>query len=279
MRSWSASALRYESDSTSTPRTRARPVFGSMISANGTGTMRASWRVISTLEAPASSVFDGAHAEIARVVAVEGGRVAAAQLVADVLLADRHLDAAARERLRDRRAQHARDRHLGQADVAVLVARRRPRRIGSFSSRYSAMPSAITATPSGRPAARRFTIAPSSVRTTSSSWIGRLPELLGDQRDRRAGRLAGAEREVARAAPHHHDEEPAAGRAACPRADALDHGGRVLARGLEAEGRDARRAAADRCRSSSGRARPACGRRACCGDAVAPRTRCRRRRS
>ena len=65
-------------------------------------------------------------------------------------------------------------------------------------------------------------------------------ELLGDDRERRAGRLADAEREVAGLAPHRDDDVPAARR---PRvlhqvADQLDAD---VARGLEAEGRDVRR--------------------------------------
>jgi hypothetical protein len=62
-------------------------------------------------------------------------------------------------------------------------------------------------------------------------------KVLGDQAEGRAGRLGGAEGEVPGLASHHHHDVPALGRARVLH-QAGDHVGCVLARGLEAEGRD-----------------------------------------
>ena len=87
---------------------------------------------------------------------------------------------------------------------------------------------------------------------------GRRAELLGDERQRRARRLADAEREVAGLAAHRDHEVPAR------RGLGVDH--QVLhdldadvARGLEAERVDVAAAGRGRCRSSSARARRGCG--------------------
>jgi hypothetical protein len=62
-----------------------------------------------------------------------------------------------------------------------------------------------------------------------------LAEILGNQCDRCARGLAGAERQMARGAPHHDDEEPATGSAHVFE-NPLDDRGRVLSCGLEPEG-------------------------------------------
>ena len=64
----------------------------------------------------------GAVAEVARVLHVEGDRVGAAQLVADVLGDDRGLDVELGEALRHRGLQDVAEVDLGDADVTVRVA-------------------------------------------------------------------------------------------------------------------------------------------------------------
>ena len=120
-------------------------------------------------------------------------------------------------------------------------------------------------------------IAPTSVSTIVLSRIVPPGELLGDQRQRRAGRLADAEREVAGLAAHRDDEVPAR-RGLRVDHQVLDDLDAVVARGLEAEGVDVRRqveVVVDRLRhvddvDAARRPSPR---------ASSPRRRCRRRRS
>ena len=241
--------------------------------------MRPSWRVISTLDVPASSVLHGADAEVARVVAVEGGRLAAAQLVADVLVADRDLDAARRERLGDRRAQHAcRAAPRRGARGRARRAARPSATSRSAGSKHSAMPSAITATPSGRPSREplhdraleraHHVVERGSAAAGNSSGISvivapahlpapsaRCPALrpiITTKNQRPVVRASSSRRSTTR--------------------------GRVLARRLEAEGRDAvgqRQVVVDRLRHVHD---ARCARRPCRRRAWR-RRRCRRRRS
>ena len=102
-------------------------------------------------------------------------------------------------------------------------------------------------------------------------------ELLGDERQRRAGRLADAEREVPGLAAHRDDEIPARRRLRVDH-QVLDDLDAVVARRLEAEGVDVRRQVeivVDRLRHVDDA--DAARRRA--PRASSPRTRCRRRRS
>ena len=70
-------------------------------------------------------------------------------------------------------------------------------------------PSASTATPKWRPIARRLMIAPSTMSQIVANGTYRRGTFLGDDRQRGAGRLADAEREVARLASHRDDDVPA----------------------------------------------------------------------
>ena len=147
-------------------------------------------------------VLRRAVAQVARVFHVERNRIGAAQLVADVLGGDRRLDARAlaagwspapsgSRRCSPRRC-------AGGRGVALDVLRALRDLLGATSS---TSPSAITATPSRRPSLRRLMMAPASVSTIVFSRIG-VGELLGDERQRGAGRLADAERQVPRLPAH-----------------------------------------------------------------------------
>ena len=150
-------------------------------------------------------------------------------------------------------AQHARERHLGEPHVAVLVARRvgeqrvvRVHRRGdALGDHGDAVGAALREALHDRALERAHDVVDRDRRVR---------ELLGDQRDRRARGLARAEREVPRRAPHHHDEEPAVG-GLHVEDQPLDRR-RCRARARSRSRRWARpRAAAGRCRSSSARAR------------------------
>ena len=119
-------------------------------------------------------------------------------------------------------------------------------------------------------------IAPASVSTTVLSRVG-CGELLRHQRQRRAGRLADAEREVAGLAPHRHDEIPARRRLRVDH-QVLDDLDAVVARRLVAEGVDVRRqieVVVDRLRHVD----DADGAGGVASRAASPKTPCRRRRS
>ena len=83
-------------------------------------------------------------------------------------------------------------------------------------------------------------IAPTSVSTIVLSRMRLAGELLGDERQRRAGRLADAEREVPGLAAHRDDEVPARRRLGVHH-QVLDDLDAEVARRLEAEGVDVRR--------------------------------------
>ena len=87
--------------------------------------------------------------------------------------------------------------------------------------------------------AETLEIAPTSVSTIALSRIA-AGELLGDQRQGRARRLADAEREVAGLAAHRDDEVPARGRLGVDH-QVLDDLDAVVPRGLEPERVDVRR--------------------------------------
>ena len=106
----------------STSRTRARPLAGSIISANGIGTKCPACMEIITPLPPGQQVLGGAVAEIARVLHVVRNRIGAAQLVADVLGHDGRLDAELPQPLRHLGLQDLADVDLVDADVAVGVA-------------------------------------------------------------------------------------------------------------------------------------------------------------
>ena len=170
------------------------------------------------------------------------------------------------------------DVDLGDAQVAVRVALDARRGSARSSGRYvehdalgdhrDAVAAAVAQPLDDR--ARR------ACRRSSCSRIGG-GELLGDQRQRRARRLADAEREVA-GLPAHRDHEVPARRRLGVDHQVLDDLDAVVARGLEPERVDVRRQieiVVDRLRHVDDA--DAARRRA--PRASSPRTPCRRRRS
>ena len=109
----------------------------------------------------------------------------------------------------------------------------------SSGAMSSATPSAMTATPSRRPSARRLRIDPDQ-RVDDGLHPDRRRELLGDERRRRASRLADAESEVAGLAAHRDDEVPPRRRLGVHH-QVLEDVDAVVPRRLEAEGVDVRR--------------------------------------
>ena len=190
--------------------------------------------------AAAAQEADRAVAEVAAVFGVERDRIGAAQLVADVLVGDRHLDAAAAQPALHFRFHLAREVDLREADVAVLVALdvlqlRQLRRIELLDQPFGQHRDAERA-------ARRAALDDRAFDDVADVGEGDVlvRELLGDDGQRRAGGLADAEREVTGLAAHRDDDVPAPRR---PRilhqvAHELDAD---VTRGLEAEGGDVRR--------------------------------------
>jgi hypothetical protein len=183
----------------------------------------------------------GAHragTEVAGVVEVEGARLRAAELVADVLLDEGRLDAEAGEVPEHGLLHHAAEGHLRQADVAVLVARRvlQPLEVARLEPPAEALGEYGHAVgPSHGEPLHDGALDDARDRREADVPLG---ELLGDERQGGARRLRRAEGQVAGAAAHHHDQVPAARGARVlhqPRDDAR----RILPRRLEAEGRDA----------------------------------------
>ena len=184
---------------------------GSSICANGIGTK---WPpCIETIArvAAVEQVLRRAVAEVARVLHVVRDRIGAAQLVADVLGDDRRLAAellaaAPAPRLEDLADVDLGDRGCGRA----RRARRRSssaRSVGSIAS--APRPRRSPRRRRGGRRLRRLMMAPTSVSTIVLAAASAAAELLRDQRQRRAGGLADAEREVAGLAAHRDHEVPA----------------------------------------------------------------------
>ena len=184
-------------------------------------------------------VLRRAVAEVARVLHVVRDRVGAAQLVADVLRDDRRLDPELTEPLLDGRLQDLADVDLGDADVPVLVAldlleSRELLRIEAEDEPLGEHGDAVAppvgeALDDGADERVDDRLEPDLLRR----------ELLGDERQRRARRLADAEREVAGLPAHRDDEVPARGRLGVDH-QVLDDLDADVARRLEAEGVDVR---------------------------------------
>ena len=98
-----------------------RPVTGSSRSPNGIETKRPPCSETIAALPPLEQILGGAVAEVAAVLHVVGNRVGAAQLVADVVRDERHLDAETREPGLDLALQQIAEVDLGETDVAVLV--------------------------------------------------------------------------------------------------------------------------------------------------------------
>ena len=262
----------------STRRTRARPVAGSSSCGerhrHEVPGLHRHHRGVAALE----QVLGRAVAEVARVLHVVGDRVGAAQLVADVLGDDR-------ARGSRTRAGASAPRACRISPMLTSAMRTWPwssRSTSSSSARSagsmsSTTPSAITATPSRRPSASRLMCAPTSVSTMRAQPDRLGAELLGDERQRGAGRLADAERQVAGLAAHRDHEVPARGGLGVDH-QVLDDLDADVARGLVAERVDVTAAGRGRCRWSWARARRGSG------PPPSPRAssrerRCRRRRS
>ena len=151
-------------------------------------------------------------AEVARVFGVEGNRRRAAQLVADRLVDDGHLDAAVLEPHLHLVLHLAPEIDLGDADVALRVAVD-VLELGDFRGlKRSTSASASSTTPCDLPIARRLMMLPSTMSTMSASAIDAVRELFGNDRAGGARRLADAERQVTGRPAHGDAEVPAAGR-------------------------------------------------------------------
>ena len=179
-------------------------------------------------------VLRRAVAEVPRVLEVEGDRVGAAELVADVLVRDGRLHAELLELLLDGRLQDLADVHVGDPEVPVGVALglREPLELlgveledEPFGDDRDAVPAPVAEALEDRP--------DEGVDDRAEADLLSL-ELLGHERERRARGLADAEGEVARLPPHRDDEVPARRR---PRVDhqVLDDLDADVARRLEPE--------------------------------------------
>src|SRR5581483_1709714 len=163
--------------------------------------------------AAARQKSDRAVAEVAAVGRVERDRVGAAQLVADVLVRDRDLHVALREAALQLGLDLARQIDFGEADVAMFVA------LDVFEFGQLLLVEFFDQ-PFGqdRDAVMKSVGAPLDDRafddvTDLREGHGLLLELLADERERGAGGLADAERQVAGLPAHRDDDEPAFGRA------------------------------------------------------------------
>src|ERR1051325_10846974 len=177
-----------------------------------------------------------AVAERAHVFAIERERVGAADLVADILVRDADALAALGEAALDLRFQDERQVHVGEPQVAVVVAgdahsldRRHLFRRQPLEQPFGDERDAVDA------AQQRLALEDRPFEKIAQRFEPDGPfELLRNHRERCARRLADAERQVAGGAAHDDDEIPAPRRARVFH-QILHEGEAQVARGLEAE--------------------------------------------
>ena len=154
----------------------------------------------------------GAVAEIAAVFGVEGNRVRASQLVANVLVGDRHAETTLAEPSLHFGLDLSREIDLGEPHVAVLVALDvlQPGELGRIELVDEPLGQHGDAVmTSHRPPLDDRALDDVADRGERNARRG---TFLGDESERGSGRLADAEREVAGLAPHRDDHVPAARR-------------------------------------------------------------------
>ena len=154
----------------------------------------------------------GAVAEVAAVLGIEGNRVRASELVADVLVGDRDAETALAEPSLHLGLDLSREIDFGEPHVSVLVALD-VLQLGELG-RIELVDEALGQHRDAEVAPHRPPLDDRAFDDVADRGKrhARRGTFLGDERERGSGRLADAEREVARLAPHRDDDVPAARR-------------------------------------------------------------------
>ena len=189
-----------------------RPVFGSTIFANGIGTNGRSAPTPSPHCRPTPGTAPPSSPVRACTRCRTESGCSAPQLVADVLRRDRRLSRRTPSAARSPCALRMSPRFTSARRMWPCASRSASDSSArSSGSRSSARPSAMIATPSSRPSAQALDDR-AGQRVDDGRQANRPRKLLRDDRDRGAGGLADAQRQVAGRPAHRDDEVPSARR-------------------------------------------------------------------